>query len=341
MGCIYIIRNNVNDMVYIGQTIHSAEHRFKDHLRDAYSGVNRKLYNAMRELGIENFYVETLVECNDSELNDEEIYYIDKYNSFIDGYNSTIGGSTGSHVYDNQYLKDLADSGLSKKEIMQIINVRKEYLCNIADFSDYTIETTSKKKALDMYDKHRVFKKSFESIVEAYNYINSIRDNHVDKRNFYNRVNQSCLLGTVAYEHIWRYKGNEFTEFDKDIPKDKVVVTCDICGKIIEKSKLCRDCYTKYLKYYEGMQLTPHDISDEIKKILNIHKCKNNNCSRYTYYNNEYCMSCANVMKYGKIPKPSKEEFISMINSGMTIGEIAYKYDRSMSTVSFWKKQYM
>jgi hypothetical protein len=46
----------------------------------------------MRKYGIENFFVEKIEECEEDRLDEREIYWIQKYNSFNDGYNSTLGG---------------------------------------------------------------------------------------------------------------------------------------------------------------------------------------------------------------------------------------------------------
>lgn len=55
------------------------------HVRDT------QLYRAMREFGIENFSFEVLEECQLTELNDREKFYIHKYDTLINGYNmSTI-----------------------------------------------------------------------------------------------------------------------------------------------------------------------------------------------------------------------------------------------------------
>ena len=341
MACIYIIRNTINDKVYIGQTIFTPEIRFRQHLKDAYSGVNRKLYIAMRELGISNFYAEKLVDCACEELDKEEVRFIQQYNSVTEGYNSNAGGAGLSAKYDIEYLEELISQGMSKKEIMQKVNVSKEYLCKLGDFSNYTVNSTGIKKPLDMYNTSHEYIMSFESMISAYDYICKKNRKIIDKRNFYNRVEQSCLIGSIAYGYIWRHKGEVFNDFDRQINVDKKVNTCDICGNPVVKSKLCRECYIKYLKYYEGMQLDRHDIPDRIKKICNIHKCKNPECNKETYYNNDYCNSCANVYSSDKPGKPSKEVFINMINSGMTLKDIANKYKRSTGTVSVWKKQYI
>ena len=74
MGSIYIIKNNINDKVYIGQITLNAEERFKQHLKDS-SCCNTHLYKAMRKYGKEHFYYE-IIEDN---LSYEELLIREKY----------------------------------------------------------------------------------------------------------------------------------------------------------------------------------------------------------------------------------------------------------------------
>ena len=95
-GTIYIIKNQINDKVYIGQTIQTPIRRWQAHLSDS-KDKNTHLYRAMRSYGVENFYMEILEDgIPTSQLSDREIYYINKYNSYYEGYNSTLGGETGA-----------------------------------------------------------------------------------------------------------------------------------------------------------------------------------------------------------------------------------------------------
>ena len=95
VGSIYIIKNTINDKVYIGQTTMTVHERFMAHMKP--STVKRrgtyKLYNAVLKYGRDKFYVETL-ESNVplSVINQKEIEYIAQYDSFYNGYNSTKGG---------------------------------------------------------------------------------------------------------------------------------------------------------------------------------------------------------------------------------------------------------
>lgn len=94
---IYIIKNNKNSLVYVGQSV-NIMCRWAAHLQSAkdpkdYS-YNTKIHKAMRELGIDNFYIEILEECSYENLSDREIYWIKHYNSYLNGYNMTLGGKS-------------------------------------------------------------------------------------------------------------------------------------------------------------------------------------------------------------------------------------------------------
>lgn len=92
---IYIIKNKINDLKYIGQSV-DIDTRFRSHCTDAEAGRFKSPYRleaAIKEYGRENFYYEILEKCEKSKLNEREIYWIAKYNTFKGpGYNLTPGG---------------------------------------------------------------------------------------------------------------------------------------------------------------------------------------------------------------------------------------------------------
>lgn len=110
---IYKISNKINSKVYIGLTTNSVKERWRQHCQ-ASKFNHRPLYCAMREFGLENFYIEQIDKANSlMELGNLERYYIKKYNSQINGYNLTAGGESNS--YDaNPRAK------LSLEEVIQI-----------------------------------------------------------------------------------------------------------------------------------------------------------------------------------------------------------------------------
>lgn len=75
-GRIYIIKNKINNKVYVGQTTVSIKLRFQNHLSAARHGKDYIIGKAIRKYGEKNFYVELLEECLKEELNDREIYWI-------------------------------------------------------------------------------------------------------------------------------------------------------------------------------------------------------------------------------------------------------------------------
>lgn len=97
IGYIYVIKNKINDKVYIGQSIHPVK-RFQEHLR-----IDRtnKLGKALYDLGKENFYLEILEKVYDkSEMNDKERYYINLYDSLENGYNEKDSKVTYHYKYN-------------------------------------------------------------------------------------------------------------------------------------------------------------------------------------------------------------------------------------------------
>lgn len=83
MTGIYKITNKINGKCYIGQSIH-CDKRFKEHC----CGKKQFIDETIQLEGIENFSFELLEECEQSELDKREDYYIQQYNTmFPNGYN--------------------------------------------------------------------------------------------------------------------------------------------------------------------------------------------------------------------------------------------------------------
>lgn len=91
---IYKLTNLINQKIYIGQAVDIGT-RWKDHIKCGL-GIDtpgNMLYAAMLKDGVENFSFEVLEECDRSQLNDRERYYIDFYRAQEFGYNMSKGGA--------------------------------------------------------------------------------------------------------------------------------------------------------------------------------------------------------------------------------------------------------
>ena len=130
-GSIYIIRNTVNEKVYIGQTIYSVKDRFYAHMKPSTSKQKSgyKLYSAMNKYGKENFYCETLeTGIPEDKLNEKEIAYIKQFDSFKHGYNSTPGGDGRviNKLSNEEEVLALAKAGKGTREIAKMFSVHRE-----------------------------------------------------------------------------------------------------------------------------------------------------------------------------------------------------------------------
>ena len=95
---IYTIRNKVNGKIYIGQAI-DIKDRWKDHRKRLNGGyhVNKHLQRSWDKYGEESFEFNILLECEESQLNTLEEYYIFELMTYDKrvGYNKTYGGDNG------------------------------------------------------------------------------------------------------------------------------------------------------------------------------------------------------------------------------------------------------
>jgi hypothetical protein len=109
-GKVYVIRNIVNDKVYIGSTTQPLSKRMVEHRGNVTNTKrqNYKIYQNMHEIGVEHFYIELLELCpceTKEQLNKREGELIRQHNSVADGYNSVIAGRTKHEYY--QAHKDI------------------------------------------------------------------------------------------------------------------------------------------------------------------------------------------------------------------------------------------
>ena len=129
---IYIIKNTINDKCYIGQSVNYRK-RFKKHCETAKQGnytYKSCLYNAMRELGIENFYVEPIEEQIE-DYNKKERFYIKKFKTLRPfGYNIAEGGDWYPH------LSGIEHHHSSIKTIEDLEDIYNDLICSELNLSE-------------------------------------------------------------------------------------------------------------------------------------------------------------------------------------------------------------
>jgi len=109
MGRIYKISNDINDKLYIGQTTQTLQRRFTSHCCSSNDKAkNMYIKRAILKYGKEHFKIELIEECDDSLLDEREIYWINYFDSYNNGYNLTIGGNSNRNLL-NQSIENRID----------------------------------------------------------------------------------------------------------------------------------------------------------------------------------------------------------------------------------------
>lgn len=142
---IYVITNKINNKQYVGQSTNLSrrwsDHRSKSRHPRKPDEYRNLLYIAIREYGLENFSFEILEECDVEELNEREIFWIKKLNTYIDGYNNTPGGNLPCETQTHH----LTDHGKA------VLSIGEVEMCRIA----YK-EGKSSREMYDNYFKHKM-----------------------------------------------------------------------------------------------------------------------------------------------------------------------------------------
>lgn len=244
IGYIYKIINDINDKIYVGQTVETVEKRWLRHKQSRkykkYEHIH--FYRALNKYGVEHFTPIELekVEANSKKelkekLDDLEKYYIKLYKSFENGYNSTLGGDGGmlgfKHTKESKIKMSNAHKGAIPSEEtrkkMSIAQTRKtfsketrEILSNNLKSRGWTQEAIRKSA-----DKHiglkmseetkRKIKDSQRRIILQYDLQNkfiaewgSIKEAAASVGLKSASSIRQCLIGKSKQSHgyIWKYK---------------------------------------------------------------------------------------------------------------------------------------
>lgn len=221
MGYIYKIINDVNDKIYIGQTINTIEYRFNNHINAAKQSIHKnKFHDALIEIGPEHFKIELVEECMNDRLNQRECYWIKYYDSVNKGYNTTWGGSAGFH-YDREILLKLWNQGITIQKISNKIGIDRGLLGQILKAEGITQEEINKRKYIANREQitcRKVYQidPNNGKIIKEWNRINDIeRELGIS----HTTIIKCCNLqpqAKTAGGYAWRYIENYNPETDKE-----------------------------------------------------------------------------------------------------------------------------
>lgn len=174
MSGIYRIWNIKNGKSYIGQTWKKdvskrVEEHFRNYDKPYYDFY---FYRAIKKYGVENFDWEIL-ETGDftpQQLNEKEIYWIDKFDSFKNGYNSTLGGQSRK-LLNLDVAEVIAKYNETKscRKVAKYFGVFHETISAILIANGIEIKSRGhgNSKPITLIDKNSEERFSFENAVEA------------------------------------------------------------------------------------------------------------------------------------------------------------------------------
>lgn len=150
MKCyIYFIINQVTEERYVGQTT-NFNRRKTEHFSKLKQGIhpNPKLQNSFNKYGEENFIINKIQfdDITKQELDEQEIYYIKKYNSFNNGFNLTEGG-TGGDTRSKLTFEDFCFAYFGNKKYDGMTNKTAKYL----NCDSSTISAIRREEAYDNF----------------------------------------------------------------------------------------------------------------------------------------------------------------------------------------------
>lgn len=180
MAYIYIIKNDLNNKVYIGKTNFSITKRWIEHLKDSKRRRNEKrpLYNAINKYGENHFWIEQLEECSVEKSNEREIYWIDVFDSFKNGYNATRGGDGKTYLNYKKILSLYDTTRMTAPEIAKECNCHVDSVHNIIneyrDNVDFAERAQERVKQAGTSVKCVELNKNFRTLREAVLYMKKI-----------------------------------------------------------------------------------------------------------------------------------------------------------------------
>lgn len=204
-GYIYIVTNDINNKVYIGQTINPLNIRFREHLWKSRRHKS-KFYNAIRKYGEEHFKISLVEECEQLLLNEREKFYIKKYDSFHNGYNSTLGGE-GTLTYELD-----EDEVVKLYEIMGLGKIAEKYGCctkviksilvrNNIKIREYNNENV---KVVQLDNGYNVLN-IFPSKKDVWRWLTLNYRADMKASEAYTYIKRACEFGNTAFGYKWMY----------------------------------------------------------------------------------------------------------------------------------------
>ena len=125
---IYALKNQENGKLYIGRTI-NLHKRKNEHFAELRGGKHHNIHLQRAWDKGQRFDFVIIEKCDPDKLNEREVFWIDKYDTFKHGYNQCAGGkSTTGRVCSEETKRKISKGNKGKKLSQETIAKRTETL---------------------------------------------------------------------------------------------------------------------------------------------------------------------------------------------------------------------
>ena len=271
VGELYKITNLVNQKVYIGKTYIGYLNRWERHIKDYKSklDIDTKFARAVRKYGREAFKVELLLKVESGDLEQLEIEYIKKYDSYHNGYNSTLGGDGYCQInLDEDEVVKLYDAGYSvnyialefgTKTTRSISKILKGHGRAV---SGQTVERVKQ------FNKAGELINEFESKRQAWNWLQENYKSDIRRCTAYYYIKKASETCGIAFGYRWK---QESTDIVHTGCGTKHVYFCDVyddCGLLMKHATLA-----KASRYVLENNLSESRLESTVRAAIVGHNC--------------------------------------------------------------------
>lgn len=233
IGKIYMITNLLNNKKYVGKTTNCVSQRFAQHIDSAFRYYNKKRSCFYKDIVLsgENIYkdfvYEILEECEDTMLDEKELYWIE---SKKPEYNEMFKGKILADLYSKEVC-DMYRNGYTMTEI------RKKYKCRHNDIKQILLNNNI--EVLKSRPKEEQRKKVYHfdkmgNLIKKYNYVaECANDLGIKQGN-----PRLCALNNTKKGYLYYTCSGEYFSYKEYQPYVYKIINKEKCIEILCKTKL-------------------------------------------------------------------------------------------------------
>ncbi len=124
MAIVYLLRNTVNDKLYVGKTVRTLDVRWSGHVAGAKRGdSDMMICRAIKKHGAVAFERRVLEECDASIVSEQEKFWIAELKTHVSqgGYNLTLGGEgLAGYNFSDESRQRMREAALGRKHTPEV-----------------------------------------------------------------------------------------------------------------------------------------------------------------------------------------------------------------------------